>query len=88
MLAAPMAGDLYRQEFSLGNAEDMAEVVEIVSELTVRGETYMNVLKTRDFTPIEPGPFEFKYYAPGIGLVLEENPANGERLELKRIITP
>ncbi len=79
---------MYRQEFSLGNAEDMGEVVQILDEITVRGVTYTDVLQTRDFTPIEPDAFEFKYYAPGIGTILEENPEDGERVELRRIVTP
>lgn len=31
---------------------------------------------------LEPGHIEHKYYAPGIGLILEVNPETGERTEL------
>jgi hypothetical protein len=88
MLAAPQEGRWYRQEFLLGEAEDMAEVVGILAELTVRGKTYHNVLQTRDFTPVEPDMLEYKYYAPGIGMVLEEKPEDGERVELVRLTKP
>jgi hypothetical protein len=29
-------------------------------------------LKTKDYSPLEPGVGEFKYYAPNVGLILEE----------------
>ena len=88
MVADPQEGDIYRQEFSLGNAEDMAEVIGYLDNLTVNRVEYENVLKTMDYTPVEPEVVEFKYYAPGIGVILEENPLDNERLELKRIIMP
>ena len=37
---------------------------------------------TRDFTPLEPGVFELKYYASGIGLFLEVNPDEEEIVQL------
>ena len=42
---------------------------------------------TLDFTPLEPGNVEHKFYAPGVGLVLEVDPASGERLELVSVTT-
>ena len=33
-------------------------------------------------TPLEPGVEENKFYAPNIGLIVEEEPETGERLEL------
>ncbi|MGB5747623.1 MAG: hypothetical protein WBM69_11600 [Desulfobacterales bacterium] len=78
--------EVYRQEFFLGDAEDIGEFVGWESSITVGGITYSNVLKTKDSTPIEPGVFEFKFYAPGVGLILEEayedEVANGETVEL------
>jgi hypothetical protein len=86
MLKNPVVDTLYRQEFALGDAEDMARVVGFLDSLRVRGVTYQNVLVTQDFTPIEPDVLEYKYYAPGVGVVLEENYATGERVELKNVI--
>jgi hypothetical protein len=88
MYAAPQEGQWYRQEFLLGEAEDMAEVASYLDTLTVRGTAYHNVLQTREFTPIEPDVLEYKYYASGIGVVLEEAPEAGERVELVRYQTP
>ena len=41
-----------------------------------------NCLITKDFTPITPDAVERKYYAPGIGLILEVDPETGDRVEL------
>jgi hypothetical protein len=90
MLAEPQPGDLYRQEYALGDAEDMATVVSRAEE-TVEvpfGQFSEDILKTGEFTPIEPDVYEFKYYAPGIGMVLEVNPETGERVELVERIMP
>lgn len=84
MKADPQVDDIYRQEFFLGDAEDMGAVVSRGDEtVEVPFGTYTDdVLKTEDFTPIEPDVLEFKYYAPNIGLVLEVDPDSGERVEL------
>jgi hypothetical protein len=75
---------LYRQEFALGNAEDMGGVISRGTEsVTVPKGTYSaNVVQTKDWTPIEPEVYELKYYAPGIGMIKEENPESGEYVEL------
>ena len=94
MPADPEPGDLYRQEFALGDAEDMGEVIDYLDPFPVGGEIYgeppeKKFLQTKDFTPIEPSFFEYKYYAPGVGVVLEEayedGEATGERVELVEV---
>ena len=37
---------------------------------------------TRNFSLLEPGAFERKYYAPGIGVFLEVEPGHGEVVRL------
>lgn len=86
MLAAPAVGALYRQEFMPGVAEDVGQVVATGVTITVAYGTFTNCVKTRDGSPIEPGNFEYKYYAPGVGLVAEEDPSTGEFLELIQIL--
>lgn len=83
--AAPIVGETYRQEWALGNAEDIVEVVSLNATDTVVPFSAFGtgtVLKTKDTTPMSPGVVEFKYYVPGIGFALEVKPATGERLEL------
>ncbi len=41
-----------------------------------------DVLKTKDYTPIEPDVLEFKFYAPGFGMIQEINPESGEKVVL------
>jgi hypothetical protein len=85
MWADPMAhaGQAYYQEFYEGEAEDKAEVLRIEPSLTVAAGTFEDVLVTREWDPLEPGIFELKYYAPGVGLILEEIEKGGEaRIEL------
>jgi hypothetical protein len=85
MPAAPGAGDVYHQEYYPGEAEDMGQVVALnVSVTLADGSTY-SCLQTRDTNPLDPGAVEFKSYAPEVGLVLEEVPGGGERVELVSI---
>ncbi|MFP5371857.1 MAG: hypothetical protein ACLGI3_14075, partial [Actinomycetes bacterium] len=60
-----------RQEFFAGEAEDVAEVVELGESVTTPVGTYEGVLVTEDWTPLEPDARERKFYAPDIGLVRE-----------------
>ena len=88
MKATPLVGDVYRQEFAAGDAEDAARVVSLSEEVTVPFGTFMDCLQTEDFTPVEPGFSEYKYYAPGVGAVLEVNPETGEELVLIDVMFP
>jgi hypothetical protein len=80
----PKPGNLYRQEFILGEAEDVAQVVSRgqLKIKTVLGEHQKDVLLTKEFTPIEPNTYELKYFVPGIGMVIEEKPDTGEKVKL------
>jgi hypothetical protein len=82
MKGNPQVGDVYRQEFLLGEAEDAGEVLALDQSVTVPHGTFDNCLQTADFTPLEPDAFEHKFYAAGVGLVLEVDPESGERVEL------
>ncbi|SRR5579885_228073 len=84
MQAAPMLGELYRQEFALGVAEDMAKVTGLHQSVRVPYGSF-NALQTFEFTPLEPGAKENKYYAFGVGQVLSVDLVTGERDELVRI---
>jgi hypothetical protein len=89
MLAAPQVGDVYRQEMALGDAEDAAEVISITGSEAVPAASCTNdCVVTRDFTPIEPGVNENKFYKSGVGLILEIDD-EGNRVELVEIkMTP
>jgi len=87
MKAAPRVGDFYRQEFSLGVAEDAAEVLNLRGPASVPAASCNDCLITEDFTPIEPGAVTHKYYKPGVGPILEVKPDTGARVELVEIKT-
>lgn len=86
--AQPAIGSPYRQEYYVGEAEDMAEVVSLSESVTVPYGSFEGCLQTREFTPLEPGVSEYKYYAPGVGLVLEVHVKSGSRMELIEVTTP
>jgi len=87
MKASPMVGDYYRQEFSLGTAEDNAEVTGLNESASVPAGDFTGCLKFRETTALEPDAQEDKFYAPGVGQVLTINQDTGERVELVQIIT-
>jgi hypothetical protein len=83
MKARPVPGATYFLEVAPGVAEAMARVESVTwSEVTPKG-TFSGVVKTREWSPLEGGGVEFKYYAPGVGLILEEE--GGSRMELVAI---
>jgi hypothetical protein len=86
MKAAPQVGDVYRQEFLLGDAEDLAEVIKLNGSASSPYTSCAgNCLVTGEFTPLEPGGFEKKYYKPGIGMILALKPETGEREVLVKV---
>ena len=87
MEAHPQVGDLYRQEFALGVAEDMAEVLSLNESITVSSIPYNTCLKTKEFSPLEPDALENKFYAPGVGNIQTVDVASGQHLDLVQIKT-
>jgi hypothetical protein len=88
MEASPRVGDSYRQEYYKGKAEDMAEVLSLSETASVPYGSFKDCLKTKEWTPLEPDIAANKYYAKGIGFVLEIAVKGGsERVELIDIKT-
>ena len=89
MEAHPKVGDTYSQEDAPGVAEDMATVLSLDASRTVPYGTFDNLLKTRDFSPLEPSVVERKFYAVGVGSVLEKTVKGPrERVVLVRVVRP
>ena len=78
MPAAPLVGDVYRQEYLAGEAEDMFQIVGLDASLTVPAGTYTDVVTTHDWSPLEPDVIEGKAYAPGVGVIQETTVAGGD----------
>jgi len=83
MKADPEVGDAYRQEFYRGEAEDLAEVARVgVSEAVPFG-SYDDLTVIKEWSPLLASVVEEKYYAAGVGLILEVAVEGGdERIEL------
>ncbi len=80
---APVVGETMRQEIAYGEAEDVITVESLTeTEAAHGGACIGNCLMTSDYTPLEPGVSENKFYAPGIGMIAEVDPATGDRVEL------
>ena len=92
--AAPVVGEAHRQEYALGDAEDIVQYLDTATAPTAEegGDNAAfpcapNLcLKTLDLAPIDPESTEFKYYLPNTGFVLavamEDEEFTGEREEL------
>ena len=83
MPAKPKVGQIFRQEYLVGTAEDQAQVIALGEEVSTPAGTFTNCVKTKEWTRLEPGVLEHKYYAPGVGVVVEVTVEGGvERQEL------
>lgn len=88
MLADPRPGDRYRQEYYEGEAEDMALVMRTNAEVEIDFGAFDDVLVTKEWTPLEPGAVEQKFYASGVGLVMvRELHGKTKVVELVEILT-
>ena len=88
VLAHPKVGDAYRQEVFWDEAEDVAKVISLTgAERVPAARCKRKCMVTHDFTPLEPGVVETKYYAPGVGTILEID-MEGNRTELVEFHTP
>ena len=68
----PRPGAGHYQEIAPGVAMDRAEIVSAGEAIRVPAGTLEGVLKVRETTPLEPDVNEDKYYARGIGLVVDD----------------
>jgi len=94
--AVPESGDAHRQEYLLGEAEDVIQYLAGAEDTTSvgPGEDGDNpnfpcddeCVKTEEFIPTEPNDGEFKYFIAGTGFVLgvalEDGIPTGERDEV------
>jgi hypothetical protein len=87
MLADPVEGMCYQQEYYEGEAEDMGKVLKLDMNVSIDYDDFEGCLKTKEWTPLEPGTIEHKYYAPEVGLVyIEELKGKTVKVELIDIV--
>ena len=89
MFADPQPGTVFRQEFLLGEAEDIGEVLSLAGdESSPVADCNGGCLVVKDTTPLEPDADEDKYYVAGVGLIVEIDNEDGERAELVDFVMP
>ena len=86
MPAKPKVGQAFQQEFYKGHAEDHFKILSKKARVTVPAVFSRHAMKTKEWTPLEPGVIDAKYYVRGIGTVREAAVKGGdEHLELVSI---
>jgi len=83
MWASPEEGVSYYQEYYEDEAEDMGLVVAVGVSVELEDSTiYEDCVQILDWNPLNPFALEYKYYAPGVGLVKEEVVGGDQTAEL------
>jgi hypothetical protein len=78
MPANPRVGESGRQEYYKGQAEDHYRVKSLSARVHTPGASSAHALLTEEWTPLEPGVLDHKYYVRGIGTVLEQTVKGGD----------
>lgn len=73
MPGKPSIGVKYYQEIAPGEAMDRAEIVSVSETLKTPAGTFTNCLKTEETSALNPREKGYKIYAPGIGLIQDED---------------
>jgi hypothetical protein len=76
----PHPTDAYRQEFLAGHAEDQAWIVQRGFSMTVPYKKVGRLVRSYEWTRLEPRVISMKIYAPGLGIVMERDVAGGTEL--------
>lgn len=67
----PKVGVVGRQEFLASEAEDHFKVLDRSAKVSVPFVSTEKALRTKEWTPLEPGVIDNKYYVRGVGTVRE-----------------
>jgi hypothetical protein len=80
MPAHPEITDAFRQEYLKGQAEDQAWIIDTTQSIKVPDGTFTNVIRTLEWSRLEPDVIDGKWYAPGIGIIKEVAQAGGQEV--------
>jgi hypothetical protein len=78
MPAHPRVGQTGRQEYLRGQAEDHYRVKSLSARVSTPAASSRHALLTEEWTPLEPGVLDHKYYVRGIGTVHEQTVKGGD----------
>jgi hypothetical protein len=85
MSGDPKVGQHARQEYYKGHAEDHFKVLDTSAKVKTPYVSSHHALRTREWTPLEKGIIDNKYYVRGVGDVVEHTVKGGlENLHLVR----
>jgi hypothetical protein len=73
MPGSPKLNMKYYQEVAPGVAMDRAEIVSLTETCKTPAGTFSRCMKVKEGSALEFGTTEYKYHAPGIGLVRDED---------------
>jgi hypothetical protein len=87
MEGEPKSQDTYFQEFAPNIGEDRAIIRSLHTTVSVPVSIFTGCLKTKEFSRLDPGVFEQKYYGRGIGLLKSSISVGGnEHFVLSQIL--
>ncbi|MGH7352005.1 MAG: hypothetical protein ACREJJ_06470 [Candidatus Methylomirabilales bacterium] len=69
MPAQPSLNARFYNEIAPGVAMDRVEIVSMSETVKTQAGEFTNCVKVKETTPLEPMVTDYKYYAPGIGMV-------------------
>lgn len=86
MLADPMVGEIYQQQFAPDVAENEAKVISLNEDLAISLGRFSEVLKIRETSRLDPEVITEKYYGKELGLIRSQRVQGGDdNLELADI---
>jgi hypothetical protein len=89
MPAEPKVGQVFKQEDAKKVAEDCSKIVDLNASVKTPFVSSREALKTEEFSLLEPGVLDNKYYVRNIGLVREQTVQGGsDFLELVSMTGP
>ena len=87
MQAQPELGRRFRQEWLKGHAEDQYRAISLTARVKLPFGSFRNVLRTEETSALEPRVLDNKFYAKGVGQVVERTVKGGrESLHLVEIL--
>jgi hypothetical protein len=78
MPADPRPSQAAYMEYAKGEAEDQAWVVQRLASVRTPGGTYRHVVRTLEWSRLEPRVVSQKLYARGVGIVMERDVVGGD----------
>ncbi len=89
MQTAPSVGDFFYQEYAIGVAQDAAQIISLSESINVPAGMFNHVVRTRETTSLNPSSVDDKFYAAGVGRILERgiNPLTGSVATITRLVS-